>query len=293
MKVGFLGLGEMGRGMVRNLLKAGHDVWVWNRSPEPAQALAEAGATPVPSPLDVAESDAFVTMLADDAAVRSVVLESGLLAAIRNDLVHVGCSTVSVALAQELTASHTARGVGYVSAPVFGRPEAAAAGALNIIAAGAADAIGKVQPLLDAMGQKTWPAGDEPFRANLIKIAGNMMIAAAIEAMAEATSLGEANGIPPETMLDIYTGALFPSPVYKRYGAAIASKRHEPAGFKLKLGLKDIRLALEAGDASNVPLPFGSVLRDAMLSAMAAGRGDQDWSALAEIAWERAGLRSG
>lgn len=292
MKIAFLGLGAMGQGMAHRLLAAGNELQVWNRSPEPAEALAAAGAQELGAPIDAAEADVIVTMLADDAAVRSVMLDSGLLAQATGGLVHVSCSTISVALAQELTERHRERGVGYVAAPVFGRPNVAASGNLNIVVAGAPGAVATVQPLLDAMGQKTWPVGEEPFRANVIKIAGNMMIASAIEAMAEATALGKAHGIEPATMLDIYTSTLFASPVYKGYGASIAARRYEPAGFKLKLGLKDVRLALQAGDAANVALPFGSALRDALLESMAAGDGEKDWAALADTALRRGGLRS-
>lgn len=292
MKIAFLGLGAMGQGMARRLLSAGHELQVWNRSPEPAEALASAGAQELGAAVDAAEADVIVTMLADDAAVRSVVLDSGLLERATGGLVHVACSTISVALAKELTERHRERGVGYVAAPVFGRPNVAAAGGLNIVVAGPPGAVATVQPLLDAMGQKTWPVGEEPLRANVIKIAGNMMIASAIEAMAEATALGKAHGIETATMLDIYTSTLFASPVYKGYGAAIAERRYEPAGFKLKLGLKDIRLALQAGDAANVALPFGSALRDALLESVAAGDGEKDWSALADTALRRGGLRT-
>ena len=290
MDIGFVGLGAMGRGMARNLVRAGHHVRVWNRSPEPAADLAREGAIAVDSAAEAARGDAVVTMLADDDAVRAVYLDSGLLSRMPKASIHVNCSSISVALAQLLTERHRDQGIGYVSAPVFGRPNVAEAGQLNIVAAGPAAALKAVQPLLDAMGQKTWPVGDEPFRANLVKIGGNFMIAAAIEAMAEVTILGECYGVDAAEMLDIYTNTLFACPVYKGYGAQIAERRFEPAGFKLNLGLKDVRLALEAGDHKNVALPFGSALRDSFLTAIAAGNGDKDWSAIAEVSRRRAGL---
>ena len=223
--------------------------------------------------------------------MRTVVPDSGLLDSAPTTLVHVGCSTISAALAKELADRHAAKGIAYVSAPVFGRPEVAAAGALNIVAAGPSAALQRVQPVLQAMGQKVWPVGEEPFRANVIKLGGNLMIAAAIEAMSEVAALGKAYGIEAAEMLDIYTNTLFACRAYQSYAPGIEARQFEPVGFKLKLGLKDVRLALEAGEAANVPLPFGSVLRDGFLSAMAAGDGEKDWSALAEVALDRAGLK--
>ena len=291
MDIGFIGLGQMGQAMALNLVKAGHSLRVWNRSPEAAHSLAAAGATHVASPRAAFAGDAVVTMLADDAALRTVVLGDGVLDAAPKTLVHVSMSTISVALVHELVERHRERGLAYVAAPVFGRPDVAAAAKLNIVAAGDAAAMARVQPLFDAMGQKTWPLGAEPPRANAVKLAGNLMIAAAIEAMGEATALGRAYGVSSADLLDILTNTLFPSPVYKGYGAAIAADRYEPAAFKLRLGLKDVRLALDAGDAANVALPFGSVLRDTLLSAVAQGDGDKDLAALADVAHRRAGLK--
>ena len=282
MKVGFIGLGSMGLGMARNLIKAGHALTVWNRSPQPAEDLAREGARRAATPLDVVDgADAVVTMLANDAAVRNVFLDDGTLETLSSTTVHVNCATISVALAAELAELHHARGVAYVAAPVFGRPDVAATGGLNIVVAGPKPAIAAVQPLLDVLGAKTWPVGEAPEQANAVKIGGNLMIAAAIEAMAEVTTLGHGYGIEAKTMLDIYTNTMFACRAYQSYAPAIAERRFEPAGFKLSLGLKDVRLALAAGDAVNVPLPFGSALRDAMLEAVAAGDGDKDWSALA------------
>ncbi len=291
MDVGFIGLGGMGRAMAANLIKAGHSLKVWNRSPQAAKDLVAAGATAAQTPAEAFASDAVITMLADDAAVRETILHQGALDGARDGMVHVSMATISVALAQELAAFHKQRGIAYVAAPVFGRPEAAQAAMLNIVAAGEGAALARVQPLFDAMGQKTWPLGAEPHRANAVKLAGNFMIAAAIEAMGEATALGRAHGVSSADLLDILTNTLFASPVYKGYGAQIAAARYEPAGFKLRLGLKDVRLGLEAGDAAHVPMPFGSVLRDNFLAAVAQGDGEKDWSALADVAHRRAGLK--
>ncbi len=289
MDVGFLGLGRMGRGMALNLVKAGHRVRVWNRSSEAAEALRAHGAEPVATPAEAFRGDAAVTMLADDAALRAVIVEGGLLDQAERPRVHLGTSTISVALAEELAAIHGRAGVAYVSAPVFGRPDVAEAGKLNILAAGPDAAIAAVQPLLDAMGAKTWRFGEAPARANAVKLAGNMMIVAAIEAMGEASALAEAHGVSAADLLDLLTNTIFSAPVYKNYGAAIAAGRYEPPGFGLALGAKDVRLALAAGDAARVPMPLASVLRDGLLDALAHGDGEKDLAALATVSMRRAG----
>ncbi|WP_342151371.1 NAD(P)-dependent oxidoreductase [Methylorubrum sp. SB2] len=287
MDVGFIGLGRMGRAMAARLVAAGHRVRVWNRSPEAARAVE--GAEPVGSAAEAFSGDAAFTMLADDAALRAVIVEGGLLDGPSRPAVHVGMSTVSVALARELAAVHERAGVPYISAPVFGRPDAAASGALNIIAAGDDGAIGRVQPLLDAMGSKTWRFGTEPEKANAVKLAGNFMIVSAIETMGEVAAFSEGHGIPGADVLAMLTGTLFAAPVYKNYGAMIMENRYEPPGFTLRLGLKDVRLALEAGEAASVPMPFASVLRDNLLDAIAHGDGDRDFAALATVAARRSG----
>lgn len=289
MEVGFIGIGAMGAGMARNLLRAGHSVTVWDRDREPVEALISDGAASAAEATGAAQGEVVFSMLAHDDAIRCVLLDGDWLAAAVKPLVHVNCSTISVAFAKELTERHAAVGIDYVAAPVFGRPDAASSGQLDMVAAGTEGSLSKIDPLLAAIGRKTWVVGSEPFQANLVKIGGNLMIASAIEAMAEATSLGTAHGLDRGTMLDVYLGALFPSPVYRGYGALIRERRYEPAGFKLKLGLKDIRLALEAGHDANVPLPFGSVLRDALITAAATGDSEKDWAALADVALKRSG----
>ncbi|KMO11638.1 NAD(P)-dependent oxidoreductase [Methylobacterium platani] len=289
MDVGFLGLGRMGRPMALNLVKAGHRVRVWNRSPAAAEALRAHGAEPVATPADAFRGDAAVTMLADDAALRAVIVEGGLLDQAERPGLHIGTSTISVALAEELAAVHGRAGVPYISAPVFGRPDVAELGKLNILAAGPDEAIAMGQPLLDAMGAKTWRFGEAPARANAVKLAGNMMIVAAIEAMGEAAALGEAHGVPAADLLDLLTSTIFAAPVYKNYGASIAAGRYEPPGFGLALGAKDVRLALAAGEAARVPMPLASVLRDSLLDALAHGDGEKDLAALATVSARRAG----
>lgn len=287
MDVGFLGLGRMGRAMAANLVKAGHNVRVWNRSCEAAQGIA--GATPVATPAEAFRGDAAITMLADDAALRSVIVEGGLLDAPERPAVHVSMSTIAVALAQELAPIHERAGVAYVAAPVFGRPDAAANAALNIVVAGDDAAIARVQPLLDAMGTKTWRFGPEPYRANAVKLAGNFMLISAIEAMGEAAAFAEGHGVSAASLLDLLTNTLFASPVYKGYGALIAESRYDPPGFTMRLGAKDVRLVLAAAEAAGVPMPFAGILRDNFIDAISHGDGDKDFAALATVAARRSG----
>jgi 3-hydroxyisobutyrate dehydrogenase-like beta-hydroxyacid dehydrogenase len=290
MKVGFIGLGAMGSAMASNLIAAGHSVTVWNRSEAACAPLASLGAKVASTPDRAAQGDVLCSMLANDQAVREVFLEHALLDAMDRGMVHVNHATISVVLAQELAQAHEERGLAYVAAPVFGRPDMAAAAKLNILAAGAPAAIEKVQPLLQAMGSKVWPMGDAPERANVAKIAGNFMLASAIESMAEATALTRAYGVGAADFLEVMTSTLFAAPAYQGYGQLIAEQRFKPAGFALPLGYKDVGLALAAGDAARVPLPFAGVLRDSLLEALAAGDEELDWSALALVAARRAHL---
>jgi 3-hydroxyisobutyrate dehydrogenase-like beta-hydroxyacid dehydrogenase len=205
----------------------------------------------------------------------------------------VNLATISVRLGELLTEEHRRHGVGYVAAPVFGRPDAAAAGQLAIVAAGDEAAFERVQPVLDVIGRRTWRVGQEPRQAHAAKIAGNFLIVSAIESMAEALVLVERHGVAPAALLDVLTNTLFSAPVYQNYGKMIAERRYEPAGFRLVLGLKDVRLALEAAEGARTPMPFASVVRDHLLEAIAQGDGDLDWSALADVARRHAGLPIG
>jgi 3-hydroxyisobutyrate dehydrogenase-like beta-hydroxyacid dehydrogenase len=290
MKVGFIGLGAMGAAMASNLIKAGHTVTVWNRSEAATAPLVSLGAKVAATPDRAAQGDVLHSMLANDKAVREVILDSGLLDAMDPGTVHVNHATISVELAKTLAQEHAQRGLGYVSAPVFGRPDVAAAGKLNILAAGKAAAVQKVQPLLEAMGAKIWPLGEEPERANIVKIAGNFMLVTAVESMAEASVLTRAHGVSAGDFLEIMTSTLFASPVYQGYGKLIVEQRFKPAGFTLPLTLKDVGLALEAGTSRRVPLPFASVLRDTLLEALAQGDEDLDISSLSQVAARRANL---
>ncbi|MFE7531150.1 NAD(P)-dependent oxidoreductase [Kitasatospora sp. NPDC057542] len=287
--IGFVGLGAMGRGMAGSLLRAGHTVRVWNRSPEPVAAMVAEGAEAADSLAEVFAADTVVSMLANDTAVEQLLLDPALLAGAAATL-HVNMATVSLALAERAEALHAEHGIGYVAAPVLGRPPVAAAGRLNILVAGEPGLLERAEPLFAAMGERTWHFGESPRQANTAKISTNFLIACAIESMAEACSLAEAHGVRPTDLVEMLTGTLFPGPVHTGYGAMVAERRYEPAGFRLPLGLKDVGLALEAGAARNVPLPFGSILRDAFLDALAHGDGDKDWAAVAAVARRRAGL---
>ena len=289
MNVGFLGLGTMGKSMAANLMKAGHTLTVWNRSPGPAQELAVLGATVANTPAEALRGEAAISILADDAATHAVLTDAALAVAAMG-LVSINMATVSVATAKSLSERHRAHGLAYVAAPVFGRAEVAAAAKLNIVAGGADADIARAQPLFDAMGQKTWRAGADPAHANLVKITGNFMLAASIEMLSEAFALAEKGGVDPKIFAEIMTSTLFAAPAFKIYSDLINSKRFEPAGFKLPLGLKDVGLALEAGHASQTPLPMANLVRDHMLEALAAGLGDKDWSALSTIVRRSAGL---
>lgn len=290
MDIGFIGIGSMGAAMVPHLVRAGHRVGVWNRTPAAAEALE--GVTVLGSPSEAFDADVVLTMLANDAAVRSVVIDSGALASARAGCVHAMMATISPGLVDELVALHRDAGVGYVSAPVFGVPAAAAKAELNILVAGDAAAIARVQPLLALLGRKTWPLGGDPKRANVAKIAGNLMITLAIEAMGEATALTGHYGVSAADFLDIVTNTVFAAPSYQRYGGFIASDRYEP-GFKLTLGLKDVNLALDAAAAKGAALPSAEIVRENMLAAIDSGWADKDWSILAKQARRRAGLPDG
>jgi 3-hydroxyisobutyrate dehydrogenase-like beta-hydroxyacid dehydrogenase len=287
MDIGFIGIGSMGAAMVPNLVKAGHRVSVWNRTLAATRALE--GVTVLTSIASAFSKDAVVTMLSDDTAVRSVIIDSGALASARKDCVHVMMSTISLALVEELQELHRREGIAYVAAPVFGIPAVAAQAQLNILVAGNAETVATVQPLFDALGQKTWHLGDDPRHANVAKIAGNLLITLAIEAMGEATALTESYGLKAVDFLEVVTNTMFSSPSYKRYGGNIAHNSYEP-GFKLTLGLKDVNLALEAAKAKQAPLPAAEIVRETMLEAVEQGLGFQDWSALAKVTRRRAGL---
>ncbi|WP_233841934.1 NAD(P)-dependent oxidoreductase [Dyella sp. 2HG41-7] len=290
MKVGFIGLGAMGAAMASNLVAAGYHVTVWNRSEAATEKLASLGAKVASTPDRAAQGDVLHSMLANDQAVREVFLDGGLLDAMDPDTVHVNHATISVALARQLAEEHAKRGLAYVAAPVFGRPDVAAAGKLNMLLAGPHAAIEKVKPLLEKMAGKLWPLGDNPERANVVKLAGNFLIVSAIESLSEATVLTRAYGVNAADFIELMTSTLFASPVYQIYGRAIAEQRFTPPGFALPLGLKDVMLAQDAAFSERVPMPLAGVLRDSLLEALADGAEGMDLSALARASERRANL---
>lgn len=290
VQVGFIGVGRMGGTMARNLLRAGHEVRAWDTSPQSLAALANDGASAASSAEDAFSGDAVISMLPNDDAMLGIFLDEKVLRREGAPAIHINMATASVQCANELAAAHANADIQYIAAPVFGRPEMAAERNLNIMAAGDPSAIDRVQPLFDAMGKKTWRIGPLPSQANVAKIAGNLMVASMIESMGETAALARAYNMEPMDVLNTVVTSIFDVPVYRIYAQLIGGGRFEPPGFDLKLGLKDAKLALEAGEAANVPLPFASVLRDNYLDALAHGDGAKDWSAVSKVALRRAGL---
>ena len=291
MNLAFIGRGKMGTGMARNLLRAGHNLAIYNRSADKAQVLAGEGARVASSPADACRgAEAVMTMVADDHALEQVVFgKDGILAAMQEGCVHISHSTVSTALGRRLSDEHAQRKQGFLSAPVFGRPEAAEAKRLLVLAAGPSDVIERCRPALDDIGRQTFVVGAEPWQANIAKLCGNFMIVSAIEAFGEASATLRKAEVAPEMFLEIMT-ALFGSPVITNYGRAIVEEKFEPAGFALRLGLKDVRLMLAAAEECTSPMPLASVVRDQFISALARGQGEMDWSSVSRTAARAAGL---
>jgi 3-hydroxyisobutyrate dehydrogenase-like beta-hydroxyacid dehydrogenase len=280
----------MGTPIARNLLQAGHTLSVYNRTLQRAEPFGALGARIAVTPAEaVQDAEAVVTMVSDDGALENVML-GGTIQALRPGAVHVSMSTTSVALSRRLAESHAARGQHYVAAPVFGRPDAAIAKKLFVVAAGAPEQLERCRPLFDAIGQKTYVAGDRPELANALKLAGNFMITAAVETLAEALAFAEKSGLERKQFVDILTDSLFGAPIYRTYGAMLLANTFEPAGFKLALGLKDNRLLLAAAEEAAVPLPMASLIRDRMVMGMAGGLANADWSAIARLSARDAGL---
>jgi 3-hydroxyisobutyrate dehydrogenase-like beta-hydroxyacid dehydrogenase len=291
MKVGFIGLGQMGLPMARNLLKGGHAVTVFNRTASRAEALRGEGAIVAEQPAAICDSEILISVLAHDAAIEEVLLGGdNLVGRFKPDSIHVCMSTISVAMARKLAEAHARAGSGYVSAPVFGRPDAAAAARLFIAAAGPEPLLRRCQPLFDLLGQKTFVFGEDPPAANVVKLAGNFMIASTLETLGEAFALLRKSGVEPVKFLDFATSSLFAAPIYRTYGDIIVNERYQPAGFKVPLGLKDVRLVLAAAEAAAVPMPIAGIVRDHLLTALARHREDFDWSSVARVVAENAGL---
>ncbi len=290
MKVGFVGLGNMGIAMASNLLRAGHQLTVYNRTRSRADELVKLGAKAVESPAATASSGLVLTMLADDRAVEAVVFGS-LLDALPAGGVHVSMSTISVDLSRRLAEAHAGRGHHYVSAPVFGRPEVGEGAKLFIVAAGEKPHVDHCHSLFAAMGQRTFYVGVEAWRANVFKLAGNFLIMAMMESFAEAVALVRKHGINGQEFVEFITSTVFTAPVSRNYGMLIAEEKFEPAGFRLVLGLKDARLILAAADGAAVPMPTASIIHDQFLGGVARGLSDLDWSAIGRVAAQNAGLK--
>ena len=289
MKIGFIGLGRMGGHVAANLLKAGHKVTVWNRSPEPVAALVAKGAVAAKTPQDALQGDAVFSMLSNDAVMRDVGLAGPLLEKAAKGLIHVNLATISVAFAKELSAAHGKAGLAYISAPVFGRPEMAESAQLVLVAGGDAAALNTMQPVFEKIGARTVPV-DAPEKANLFKIAGNFMIASELEAIGEAFALLRKGGVDPAVFHDVLSGRLFTGAVFKAYGAMILNRQYEPAGFALTLGLKDVNLARAAAEGLGVQMPTAELLKTHYDEAVSWGWQDKDWAAIGEVSAKKAGV---
>ncbi|WP_336762632.1 NAD(P)-dependent oxidoreductase [Asaia sp. VD9] len=275
MKIALIGLGAMGRAIATNLVHDGHDVCAWTRSGRTVEGVAA-----LQTPEEAFNADVVLTLLSDDAAIRSVIVDPGLVSRAPSGVIHVVMSTISVAFARELTELHALYGMAYVASPVLGRPDVAAAGALQILAAGGAVHLDRLAPVFAVLGRRVWPMGEDPSGAYAAKIACNMMITMAIEAMAEAVVLTEASGVSREAFFDLILNTLFGSRSYQVYSGNIAKRVYEP-GFRASLGLKDLRLATEAGSAVGHELPMLAAVFKRMGEAIAAGHGEKDWSVIA------------
>lgn len=290
MQIGFIGLGHMGAGMAARLLARDHDVVVFNRSPERRRPLVAIGAREAASVADACQGEVVITMLADDAAVREIALAPGGIAqSLASGAIHISMSTISVALSRALAEAHLHAGQRFIAAPVLGRPEAAAAGKLFIIAGGAADTIQDCVPAFEALGQQTITIGAEPPAANLAKLAINFLFAAAIEALGESIALVGKGGIDRQAFVALLTSTVLTAPAYKLYGGLIAEHQYRPAGFAAALGHKDIRLALGAAEQLRVPMPMAALLQQRFLRLLARGASDLDWAAIGGLAAYDAG----
>jgi 3-hydroxyisobutyrate dehydrogenase-like beta-hydroxyacid dehydrogenase len=282
----------MGLPMARNLARAGHTVVAWNRTPERAAPLAADGVEVAASVADaVRGAEVAITMLADDRALGSVVFPpQGVAGALAEDAVHLGMSTVGASLSRRLAGRHAPRGQRYVAAPVFGRPDAAEAARLKIVAAGDAEGIERCRPLFAALGDRVFELGPDAPAANVVKLCGNFVLASMIRALGEAFALARKSGVEAAALEEVLSGTLLGSPACPAYARQIVEGRWDPPGMRMRLGLKDVRLVLAAADAAEVPMPLASLLRDSLLSGVARGHGDLDWAALAALVAEDAGL---
>jgi 3-hydroxyisobutyrate dehydrogenase-like beta-hydroxyacid dehydrogenase len=292
MEATLIGLGMMGTGIAKSLLRSGHRITVYNRTISRGEALRADGAQVAASIAEACRSEVVFTMVSDDAALENLVFSTGgILASLPRGAVHVSLSTISVALSDKLAAEHANAGQGFLAAPVFGRPEAAEAARLAVVVGGPADFVQKCKPLFDSMGPKLFVVGEKPSLANVVKLSGNFLIATVLESLGEAIAFARKSGVDAGALLDFLTSTLFTAPLYKTYGNLIVEGKHEPAGFSLPLGLKDMRLVLQAAESASVPMPIASVVRDRFITAMARGNQDKDWSVIGSTAAEDAGLK--
>jgi len=290
MQIGFIGLGRMGGHIAENLLKAGHAVTVWNRSQQPVQELVAKGAVAAKTPEDALQGEAAFSMLSNDAVMREIGLAGPLLGKAKKGLIHVNMATISAAFARELQAAHAAAGLAYISGPVFGRPDMAAAAQLVIVAGGDANAIATMQPVFGAISARTVTVGDAAERANLFKIAGNFMIASEMQATGEAFALLRKGGVDSAAFHEVMSGRLFTGAVFQNYGKMILNHQYEPAGFALTLGLKDVNLARAAAAELGVEMPTAELAKANYDQAVSWGWQDRDWSAIGEIPAKKAGF---
>ncbi len=283
MKVGLIGLGRMGRNIARRIMACGHDVVVFNRTPAKAEEFAESGALIAGTLAEAcAGRDVVITMLADDAALADVAFRcGGLRDSLPPGAIHLAMGTHGVGAIRDLAMVHAEAKQMLVAAPVLGRPEAAAAGQLGIVAGGPAAAVQTCVPLFEAIGRRTFVAGPHPEGASAIKLSNNFVLGCAIETMGEAFALVRKYGVQPDVLYQVLTDGLFSSVAYKTYGRIIAEETYDQVGFSALLGLKDATLILAAAEAARVPLPSASNLRDRLLGAIAHGDGDKDWAVIA------------
>jgi 3-hydroxyisobutyrate dehydrogenase-like beta-hydroxyacid dehydrogenase len=281
----------MGSGMAASLIKSGHDVIVYNRSPGKSAHLEAAGATVAETIAETCDSDAVFTMLANDEAVEDVAFGSGgIIDSLRKDATHISSSTISVELSERLTLAHAEAGQRYVAATVLGRPDVAAEGQLVVIAGGPDESVARVAPLLDAIGRVTARFGELPSNANLVKLSANFLFASVMESLGEAVALVAKGGIDKRAYVDFLTSTIFNAPAYKVYGELAVSEEKAAVGFAAPLGFKDIRLAMAAAEKLSVPMPLLSLLHDRFLALMASGGETMDWSAIGKLAQRDAGL---
>ena len=292
MKVGFVGIGRMGEVMAGRILAAGHDVVVYNRSPGKTDALAKQGATVAKDLAGAVKGrEVVITMLTDDAALRTVVLDQGLLKALEANAVHVAMGTHSVDVIREVAKAHAEGNRAFVAAPVMGRPEVVAANQGTVVPGGAPEAVAKARPLFEAIAPRVFVAGPTAEAAAAVKIGNNFVLGCAIEALAEGFSLVRKYGVDTKVFYDVLTEGLFGASAYKSYGNIISKQAYDHAGFTARLGLKDANLALAAGQAAGVPLPSANVWRDSLIDAIAHGEGDKDWAIMGRVRARASGIK--